>query len=62
MEQQQQQQQPQWTAYSESNANRQARYDSHNMTTPQQAQRDPNVPQQQIKEQFASPTAPSRTT
>ena len=52
----------QWTAYSESNANRPARYDPHTMTTPQHVQRDPSVPQQPIKqEQFASPTAPSRT-
>lgn len=52
----------QWTAYSEPTANRQARYDPHTMTTPQQVQRDPGLPQQQTKpDQFASPTAPSRT-
>lgn len=50
-----------WTAYSDPNANRQARYDPHTMTTPQQVQRDPNLPQQLKQEPFASPTAPSRT-
>jgi dual specificity protein kinase YAK1 len=51
----------QWTAYSESNATRQARYDPHTMTTPQQVQRDPALPQQIKQEQFASPPGPSRT-
>lgn len=52
----------QWTAYSESNASRQARYAPHTLTTPQQqAQRDPSLPSQMKQESYASPTAPSRT-
>ncbi|KAL5378851.1 hypothetical protein DPSP01_008890 [Paraphaeosphaeria sporulosa] len=51
----------QWTAYSESSANRQARYDPHTMTTPQHVQQDPNLPQQIKQDQFASPTGPSRS-
>ena len=51
----------QWTAYSDSNANRPARYDPNTMTTPQHAQRDANLPQQVKQDQFASPNGPSRS-
>lgn len=52
----------QWTTYSEPPAaSRQARYAPHNMTTPQQHQRDPNLPPQIKQDPYASPAAPSRT-
>ena len=42
-------------------SNRQARYAPHNMTTPQQSQRDPNMSQQMKQDPYASPSVPSRT-
>lgn len=52
----------QWSAFTESPvSSRQARYAPHTMTTPQHAQRDPNVPQQIKQDSYASPTVPSRT-
>ncbi len=56
----------QWTAYSDAAAaaaaaSRPVRYTPQNMTTPQHAQRDPNVPPQTKPDPYASPTGVLRT-
>ena len=52
----------QWSTYTETPVtSRQARYAPHNMTAPQQAQRDLNIPQQIKQDPYTSPAASSRT-
>jgi hypothetical protein len=52
--------QQQWTPYSEGQS-RQAQFAPHSMTTPQQVQRDPNLPQPMKQEQYVSGSMPSRS-